>query len=75
MAGTMDFLMADMYPQMFSGAPETSTAVTPDADDQTALSEDKNVAETLDRNTPNTIRVIISVVFVIILVVLFGVGD
>lgn len=75
MTGSMDFLMGDLYPQMFSGMQETSTAVTPDADDQTALSEDKNTAETLDRNTPNTIRVIISVVFVIILVVLFGVGD
>lgn len=75
MSREMGYHMADLYPQMFSGMTETSTEVVPDAEDQTALNEDKGTAETVDKHSTSTVRMLISVVFVIVLAVLFGVGD
>lgn len=76
MAGELYFPYADMYPQMLSGMPETSTDMTnPDADDQQALQESKEASEKADSTSASTSKILISVIFVIILAVLFGVGD
>lgn len=74
--GETYFLYGDMYPSMLSGQPETSTDMaTPDADDQQALQESKDTSEMADSNSASSVKIMISVVFVIILAVLFGVGD
>lgn len=74
--GETFFTYGDMYPQMLSGMPETSTdMVNPDADDQQALQESKETSEKADSNNASSTKIMISVVFVIVLAVLFGVGD
>ena len=72
--GELSFFMGDLYPQMLSGMRESSTEVTPDANDQQALAEDRSVSEKVDNSTPQTIKVFIAIAFVIILVMLFGLG-
>ena len=73
--GELSFFMGDLYPQMLSGQRDTSTEMAPDANDQQALAEDRSVSEKVDNSTPQTIKVFIAIAFVIILVMLFGLGD
>lgn len=74
--GKTYFMYGDLYPQMLSGQPETSTDMAnPDADDQQSLQEAKETSEKADGNSASSVKIMISVIFVIVLAVLFGVGD
>lgn len=67
---TMNFGLADLYPN-FAGL-DTSTSVAPEPDDQSALCEDAVVAETANAKTASTKNIFIVLAVLVGLIVFFG---
>lgn len=68
----LGFAMADLYPNY--GGVDTSTLATPEADDQQALNESPEVADTVTVTTARKKNIFLALGVLLALIVFFGGG-
>ena len=70
MVHELGFAMADLYPNF--GGVDTSTVVTPEADDQDALNEDTKVVHEAVNTEARSKNIFLALAVLVALVVFFG---